>query len=277
MIVNFFDNNIRHAGSYDEALEPGRKNLNIVYEYFQTQKSNITLFTDSYLSEAKNVDTDFKVAWIMEPRALCPGIYEYLEKNIDLFDRILTFDHDLLVNYPQKCQWIPADGIFLDSDSIFNSVKKDRFCSHLYSAKTILEGHKFRHTLALEIKNKDLKVDMFGTGPNTYLAKKSESLNRYRFSFAIENNIKNTYFTEKILDCFATKTIPIYRGAPNIGDWFDIRGIFPFETIGEAVEIVENADTDLYEKMKPFVEENYKKSLQFYSVDQFIYEELRRL
>lgn len=45
------------------------------------------------------------------------------------------------------------------------------------------------------------------------------------FHIAIENISQNDYFTEKLLDCFLTFTIPIYWGCPNIGSYFDIDGI----------------------------------------------------
>ena len=45
------------------------------------------------------------------------------------------------------------------------------------------------------------------------------------FSIAIENASYETYFTEKLLDCFATGTIPVYYGAPDIGDYFNKDGI----------------------------------------------------
>ena len=45
------------------------------------------------------------------------------------------------------------------------------------------------------------------------------------FSVAIENGQYETYFTEKLLDCFATGTIPVYLGAPDIGKHFNMDGI----------------------------------------------------
>jgi hypothetical protein len=275
MKVNFYDNNIRHVGSYDECLEPGRKNINITYEYFSTN-NDIYLFTDSHLTSAPSV-AGKKVAWIMEPRAFAPSAHNFIEQNIDVFDKVLTFDASLLEKFPTKCTWIPADGIFLDSESIYNSHQKNKLCSHIFSQKRMLEGHRFRHKLAKNIISNSLEVDMFGNGASKYLDKKSDALCDYKFSFAIENNIQKTYFTEKIIDCFATRTIPIYRGAPNIGDWFDKRGIIEFETISDAIQIIESLSDTLYKKMIPFVEANYKACLQFYSVDQFIYEELGRL
>jgi hypothetical protein len=45
------------------------------------------------------------------------------------------------------------------------------------------------------------------------------------FSVAIENACYETYFTEKIQDCFATATIPVYYGSPDIGKFFNPDGI----------------------------------------------------
>jgi hypothetical protein len=45
------------------------------------------------------------------------------------------------------------------------------------------------------------------------------------FSVVVENDFYDNYYTEKITDCFATGTIPVYLGSPNIGDVFDTNGI----------------------------------------------------
>ena len=33
------------------------------------------------------------------------------------------------------------------------------------------------------------------------------------------------YFTEKLLDCFLTRTVPVYWGCPDIYEYFDLDGI----------------------------------------------------
>jgi alpha(1,3/1,4) fucosyltransferase len=45
---------------------------------------------------------------------------------------------------------------------------------------------------------------------------KLETLSRYTFSLCFENVILNGWVTEKIFDCMAVGTIPIYWGAPDI-------------------------------------------------------------
>eukprot|EP00620_Florenciella_sp_RCC1587_P021099 CAMPEP_0182561832 /NCGR_PEP_ID=MMETSP1324-20130603/4262_1 /TAXON_ID=236786 /ORGANISM="Florenciella sp., Strain RCC1587" /LENGTH=60 /DNA_ID=CAMNT_0024774579 /DNA_START=220 /DNA_END=399 /DNA_ORIENTATION=+ len=45
------------------------------------------------------------------------------------------------------------------------------------------------------------------------------------FHIAIENVKSNGYFTEKLLDCFLTRTVPLYWGCPNIGEYFEVEGM----------------------------------------------------
>ena len=54
---------------------------------------------------------------------------------------------------------------------------------------------------------------------------------KYQFSIVIENVAQNTWFTEKIIDCLITKTIPIYYGCPSISEYFDTTGWIIFDGI----------------------------------------------
>ncbi len=48
---------------------------------------------------------------------------------------------------------------------------------------------------------------------------------RSMFHIAIENNVDDYYFSEKIIDCFRTYTVPIYWGTNRVLDLFDKDGI----------------------------------------------------
>lgn len=48
---------------------------------------------------------------------------------------------------------------------------------------------------------------------------KSETLSGYRFAICFENAELRGWITEKIFDCFFAGAIPIYWGAPDIGDY----------------------------------------------------------
>lgn len=48
------------------------------------------------------------------------------------------------------------------------------------------------------------------------------------FHLVVENVSQRDYFTEKLLDCLLTLTLPIYWGCPNLGEYFDLQGIIHF-------------------------------------------------
>lgn len=58
----------------------------------------------------------------------------------------------------------------------------------------------------------------------------------YQSQIVIENVRVRSYFTEKIVDCFARGVTPIYVGCPNIGDFFDARGIVQCVNAEHAIE-----------------------------------------
>jgi hypothetical protein len=67
------------------------------------------------------------------------------------------------------------------------------------------------------------------------------------------------YTTEKLHDCFLTKTVPIYYGSPNISDYYNMDGILKFETVDELVSILQRIDSTTYDTMKDAVEENRER------------------
>jgi hypothetical protein len=76
------------------------------------------------------------------------------------------------------------------------------------------------------------------------------------FHIAIENTAIDHYFSEKLLDCFQTKTIPIYYGCTNIHEYFNINGILTVNDLRGIIETCNNLTPETYEKLLPFAEEN---------------------
>ena len=84
------------------------------------------------------------------------------------------------------------------------------------------------------------------------------------FHIAAENSQQRNYFTEKIIDCFASKTLPIYYGCPNIGDWFDTDGILTFDDIDDLKSILDRIDEDYYNSKLDAIERNYEIAKKFH-------------
>lgn len=79
------------------------------------------------------------------------------------------------------------------------------------------------------------------------------------FHIAIESKKEINYFTDKILDCFATKTLPIYYGSPNISEFkYDENGIIRFNNEDELIEILNNLTPEDYYNRIEAIENNYK-------------------
>lgn len=84
-----------------------------------------------------------------------------------------------------------------------------------------------------------------------------------QFCIVTENCIQSNYFSEKIIDCLLTKTIPIYFGCPNISDYFDTRGILIFNDFDEFLNIINNLTESTYENMKEYIELNFNMAKEY--------------
>ncbi len=101
---------------------------------------------------------------------------------------------------------------------------KTKMASLIASGRRDLEGHRLRHEMVDHIRAKALDVDVMGRGykPFEY---KEDGLAPYRYSVVIENVREDDYFSEKLVDACLCDTVPIYWGAPNIADYYDLRGM----------------------------------------------------
>jgi hypothetical protein len=110
-------------------------------------------------------------------------------------------------------------------------------------------------------------VDLFGSGFN-YVSKKETALCDYMFSITIENDIYETYWSEKILDCFATGTVPVYLGSPDIGNYFNMDGIILLTDDFD----INSLTTEEYNKRIPAIQDNLNRVLKYDIIEDIIYE-----
>lgn len=128
--------------------------------------------------------------------------------------------------------------------------------SAVISDMTWKQGHKKRFAFVNQLKGhfKD-NLNWFGRG-NTFVNDKSEGIEPFRYSIAIENTQTENYWTEKIMDCFLCYTMPIYSGCTNIGDFFPKGSYISLDmtNLSKSITIIENAiETDLYSKNLPLI------------------------
>lgn len=92
---------------------------------------------------------------------------------------------------------------------------------------------------------------------NPVLGGSKEPLFTSMFHVCIENVQQHGYFTEKLLDCLLTRTVPIYWGCPNIGDYFDVRGLMLAQSEDEVCNAIAKCNEIEYRSRLPFIELNF--------------------
>lgn len=221
----------------------------------------ITFYIDDQLNTAF-IDgvKGIKYGWLLECKFLTPSIIHQVKNNykkyFQVFRYIFTNDKELL-NLDDRFKWCPTGGYWIKDAKIY---PKSKMISFITSNKSTIPGHKLRLQWVEMIKD---QVDLYGRGFNE-IKDKEEGLCDYMFSVAIENASYETYFTEKILDCFATGTIPIYLGAPDIGKYFNKDGII------ELSKEFYVSDELYYSKMEA-IRDNLERVKKFEVLEDFIY------
>lgn len=204
-----------------------------------------------------DMSADFRVLVQCEPPNLYIRFKDMVIENAHKFHLILTYD-ERLFHLPQAVNFCPVgswidDGLELD--------KRDQI-TFLMSSK--INGAPYR--MRFMIKNRLERKTHLGPfelfwhrSPPTVPSKNPFFINA-KFNIATENQDMNHMFTEKLLDCFKTYTVPIYYGCKNIEEYFDPRGIIQFKTIEEFDHIISTLTPSVYDDMRPYLENNYERA-----------------
>lgn len=228
--------------------------------------SDITVFSDCYIREAETSASKVKIAWLIEPPVINSFIYDYVLANHNLFDLILTFDESLLglgpkvKYYPYGTTWIVPEDRKIWA--------KDKLISAVFSDKNFTEGHNIRHEIFSMFKN---DIDFFGAMNNNRIEHKVDGHKDYYFSIIVENWTGNSYFSEKLLDCLLTGTIPIYRGFPKSCSVFDPNGFIYFNDSSELQNIIPHLNREQYESRLEAVRYNFEKALEFIDLEKSLW------
>ena len=263
--------------SYDQSVCRFQQPAYLKWNPTLNSGSKSIFLTDLAIPTVDNLKTrQQKVAWLLEPRAISPHIYSYIEEHYNKFRYILTYDDKLLkmgpnfLFYPYGCCWITSNISFKDT-------KKTGHVSIIASDKKLTTGHQLRYQAIKEldmVNNPD--IDVIGNGYKPFKDKQA-GLQKYKFSIVIENSIQDTYFTEKIIDCFATKTVPIYYGTSKITNFFDRDGIIMFNNINELKQILQKISDQVYKKMNKSIEKNFNSYKDYIIPENYIFEKYNDL
>lgn len=249
-------------------------------KYFFWDRYNYGLDTHFYGPEAMTGTLGkpaVKYGMLTESRTIVPKDYEVFHRNRGLekdFRYIFTYD-DRILNEIENARFYPvAAGIWNSEMREGRYREKDRDLSILSSDKVMCALHRFRLELARLCKRDGL-ADTFGRfDGGGYVEKVDETLNRYRFSIIIENDVSDYYFSERLTSCFAAQTVPVYLGARRIGDFFNTDGMILLGSadLEEAESLIAECTRERYEAMLPAVLDNYERVKEYVNMQDYLYE-----
>lgn len=233
---------------------------------FQTKKK-CELYVDIIPTTIKET---IRILWVLEPNEVS-GIKQEVINNKDKFDLILTWDVDILNLCPNSKLFLFGTTWIKD----FDLTKEKEYCvTTLIGGKNKCYGHTLRQTLPEKSKLiKSIPIHLFNSlnSPfNSFVGMKQINNSLYKnelfysqFHIVIENVISTNWFTEKLIDCFQTKTIPIYIGCDNIGDFFNVNGMIIIKDFNELINVCNSLTPTTYLDMKKFIDINYELSMKY--------------
>ena len=214
-----------------------------------------------------------------ESKVICPDDYEILLRHPDKIkslDTLFTFSEQLLDKFENaKFQiagpcWYGSErfGGVLDGERY---QKKSKLISIIASAKQMCPLHCFRGDTARELKRRGL-ADAMGKAVGQYFEKISDAYDDYMYNIAIENDVEKYYFTEKILNSFASMTIPVYYGATAIDDFFNPDGIIKIKepTVECVIKTIGQCSEKDYLSRIDAMKDNYQRVQKFLSVEDYL-------
>jgi hypothetical protein len=245
-----------------------RKPKNFRWEYPPHGPLDHLVLIDNAILQYELIPATVKnlYGWLCESRSIVRDTSTFLNWNFSTlekrFKKIFVSDKQLVSFSPvfQYCPsgsnlpWIP--------DTEYGVYPKSKLVSMVASAKRMTKGHIIRHEYADRFKE---HLDLFGGAcgsvrlPETNQSRpwmsKLYGLKDYMFSVVVENDFYDNYYTEKITDCFATGTIPVYLGSPTIGNVFNMDGIIVLDSKFDITMLTE----DLYNSKLDAVHDNLNR------------------
>jgi hypothetical protein len=227
----------------------------------------ISIFVDHVADESLLNINPYNFLFILEPNELF-GLHDWAIYNSSRFTNIFTWSKKILDNC-SNAYFFPFGVSWLDNQFIKEMENKPKTfeVSYLCGNKKMIEGHFLRHRLYNREKEITIPKKWFYTLPDySYeeqrilgdLSQKKIVWQDSMFSICIENSSHHGYHTEKIIDAFLSKTIPVYRGCKDIGEFYNIDGIITCQDENEIIEKVNQLTPEYYYSRKKAIDQNYE-------------------
>jgi len=237
----------------------------IYKKFYDLNHINMSVFVD-YTPQNISELSEINFISLQEPNEYF-GMHDWVIKNNKMFSAILTWS-DKILNTCENSIFLPFGHTWFKKEQYEKNINKEFNVAHLRGRLYKTYGHTLRYELfdrQSEIKMKKTFYDVYGDRYNIEEARigKEYVFGSSQFNIAIENTQHNGYFTEKIIDCFLLKSIPIYWGCSNIDEFFDINGIITFTSVDDVIRKINNLNENYYNQRLDCINKNYELALKY--------------
>ena len=238
---------------------------------------NIDIYVDT---EEYHQNTNIKF-YIQREADVIHKTYSYLRENATKYDLIFCYDPSQLS--AKNVIKVLHAGTWLEPE-FYNSIdvsKKDYSISNLTGWKTGCLAYYLRHLLYQnQLAYKQFPITFYRSSahmiipeigvnpliPKEPLSSKYILFEKHQFSIVIENTRERNLFSEKLMDCVITKTIPIYYGCENVEEYFDTTGWIILRSeetfLQDLYNELHKLNDSYYMKYIDIVEKNYRTAIQ---------------
>lgn len=231
----------------------------------------------------------FRVLHQIEPAEVIDATDRIIEHH-KFYDLILAWNKKILANCPNavlfpqgNCTWMNPtwkpwlegkDSTLLKYESVMRPnyqpiwiegdprLKKFQ-ASFITSSKTGTSGHRLRQEIYEKLPESVNGMPIYKHRSPPYIPSKRALLDEYQFFITPQNASEDNWFDDKIIDALIAKTIPLYWGCPNLGDFFNMDGILHFRTYDELISMLGSLTPDYYERHFDAVQDNYARAIKY--------------
>ncbi len=253
------DRNIRHIPCFNGYDSP---------QHVQWKRDGVRrkvhVYTAHYLTMPKPDKHSIQVAWIIEPSVINSKAYNILHRQKRNYDYIISHDIKFLETFSEeKRVFCPGSGSSLYSHE-WKIYPKSKLVLTVVGDKRKAIGHQFRHDVVKALGSK-LKVRGRGYIP-FFPEARAEVYAPFMYQVCIHNTLVADYWSDILIDCFATGTVPIVWGSKYLHKYFDTDGIIFFDTIEELDGILQQISEDGYHLRMPAIKKNFETAFHEYKV-----------
>ena len=235
---------------------------------------SISLFNDYPASDYQLSSNDVNILMIMEPNQLF-NLHNYTIQEGHKYDVILTWGQEILDNCSNAI-FHPFGISWLDKEYVDNvdQLEKKFEVSFLCGGKQRIEGHHLRHRLYKRENEITIPKQWYYTLPDYDYNDGHHTIQQYEghppgsekkklwnsmFSICVENSSNKGYHTEKIIDAFLSKTVPIYWGCPNLEELgYDPNGFIYCNNEDEIITVVNKLTPEDYHSKREAIDYNFE-------------------